>query len=135
MMVFHDFGIDIWISVVSKKKKKKDRQGRRRWWLQNDACTVARVRLSNQLARDLDLACETRKRRDDRYLKFLLSVFTLFLSPSSPSPHLIHGLYFQLISFSVTHSSTITCILFLRSKNRREIEIKSFKNQRNIDFN
>lgn len=23
MMVFHDFGIDIWISVVSKKKKKK----------------------------------------------------------------------------------------------------------------
>lgn len=133
MMVFHDFGIDIWISVVSKKKKKKDRQGRRRWWLQNDACTVARVRLSNQLARDLDLACETRKRRDDRYLKFLLSVFTLFLSPFIH--RLIHGLYFQLISFSVTHSSTITCILFLRSKNRREIEIKSFKNQRNIDFN
>lgn len=23
MMVFHDFGIDIWISVVSKKKRKK----------------------------------------------------------------------------------------------------------------
>lgn len=86
----------------------------------------SRVRLSNQLACDLDLACETRKRRDDR---FKISSIHYFFPP--PFPRLVHALYFQL-TFLVTHSWTITRTLFLQWK--IEKSKLPFKNQRNIDY-
>lgn len=88
----------------------------------------SRVRLSNQLACDLDLACETRKRRDDR---FKISSIHYFFPFPPPFPRLVHALYFQL-TFLVTHSWTITRTLFLQWK--IEKSKLPFKNQRNIDY-
>lgn len=121
---FHDFAIDIWISVVWKK----GRQGRRRWWLQNDACTVPGFdyRISS-----LAISTLHAKRGKERTidLKFLLSI-TFFPFPP-PFPRLVHALYFQL-TFLVTHSWTITRTLFLQWK--IEKSKLPFKNQRNIDY-
>lgn len=44
----------------------------------------SRVRLSNQLACDLDLACETRKRRDDRFKISSIHYFFPFSPAFSP---------------------------------------------------
>lgn len=121
---FHDFAIDIWISVVWKK----GRQGRRRWWLQNDACTVPGFdyRISSLAISTLHAK---RGKEGTIDLKFLLSItFFPFLPPF---PRLVHALYFQL-TFLVTHSWTITRTLFLQWK--IEKSKLPFKNQRNIDY-
>lgn len=88
----------------------------------------SRVRLSNQLACDLDLAWK-RGKEGTIDLKFLLSI-TFFPFPP-PFPRLVHALYFQL-TFLVTHSWTITRTLFLQWK--IEKSKLPFKNQRNIDY-
>lgn len=121
---FHDFAIDIWISVVWKK----GRQGRRRWWLQNDACTVPGFdyRISSLAISTLHAK---RGKEGTIDLKFLLSI-TFFPFPP-PFPRLVHALYFQL-TFLVTHSWTITRTLFLQWK--IEKSKLPFKNQRNIDY-
>lgn len=121
---FHDFAIDIWISVVWKK----GRQGRRRWWLQNDACTVPGFdyRISSLAISTLHAK---RGKEGTIDLKFLLSI-TFFPFPP-PFPRLVHALYFQL-TFLVTHSWTITRALFLQWK--IEKSKLPFKNQRNIDY-
>lgn len=121
---FHDFAIDIWISVVWKK----GRQGRRRWWLQNDACTVPGFdyRISSLAISTLHAK---RGKEGTIDLKFLLSI-TFFPFPP-PFPRLAHALYFQL-TFLVTHSWTITRTLFLQWKIEK-LKLP-FKNQRNIDY-
>lgn len=124
----------LWNRYLDICRFKKDRQGRRRWWLQNDACTVPGFdyRISSLAISTLHAKREKEGGTID--LKFLLSItilFFLFFFPFIPpfSPSCSWSLFST--NFSVTHSSTITCKLFLQWKIEKS---KLLKNRKNIDY-
>lgn len=116
---FHDFAIDIWISVVWKK----GRQGRRRWWLQNDACTVPGFdyRISSLAISTLHAK---RGKEGTIDLKFLLSI-TFFPFPPPCSCSL-----FSTNFFSHAFLNHYSHIIFTMKNREIEITVQKSKKYR-----
>lgn len=87
----------------------------------------SRVRLSNQLACDLDLACETRKRRDDRFkissIHYFFPFSTAFSPPCSCS-------LFSTNFFSHAFLNHYSHIIFTMKNREIEITVQKSKKYR-----